>query len=141
MPFTGENDNDPDTLFIKQVFYGCVRYKPLLKTVLSSFYHDNSGTTLRSDYTLYMILSYLALFRLDELTFDQFKLFLMSQEPGKMHGFLSYIFSSEVLRRTVRDEWIKVYDPDFIDDEILGRVDRHKADTETLKSSLSTLGT
>ena len=42
---------DADTIFVQQVFYGCVRYQRALKVFLSSFYFKNSGTTLRTDYT------------------------------------------------------------------------------------------
>ena len=40
----------------------------------------------------------------------------------------------------MRDELIKIYDPQYIDDEILKRVERFAKETEVLKNQLSTLG-
>ena len=62
-----------DKLFLEQVLYGCVRYKKMLKVFLSSLYFKHGGETQRADYTLYLVLSYLALLRLQELGFSSFK--------------------------------------------------------------------
>ena len=49
-----------DKMFLEQVLYGCVRYKKMLKVFLSSLYFKHGGETQRADYTLYLVLSYLA---------------------------------------------------------------------------------
>ena len=62
---------DPDKVFQKQVLYGCVRFKRALKVFLSSFFYNNAAKCARSDYTMYMVLGYLALFRLKELGWSE----------------------------------------------------------------------
>ena len=67
-PLQGASD---ENLFIKQVLYGVVRHKNPLKSFMSCFFNDMSVSVLRSDYTLYMILAFLIVFRLKELTFAE----------------------------------------------------------------------
>ena len=113
---------EPSKIFIKQVFYGCVRYKDALKIFLSSFYYNNSGKTSRNDYTRYMVLGYLALFRLHELGFDRFRSFIMADEPLKMMVFLEFVFNEETLDITLKDELCRIFDRDFVEDDIVVRV-------------------
>jgi hypothetical protein len=47
-----------------------------------------------------------------------------SQDAIKMHVFLQFIFNAEALKEHVRDEWIKLYDFTYIDDKIIGAVER-----------------
>ena len=61
----------PSQVFQKQVLYGCVRFKRALKVFLSSFFYNNAAKCARSDYTMYMVLGYLALFRLKELGWSE----------------------------------------------------------------------
>ena len=48
--------------FIKQVFYGCVRYKKFLGIFVTGFLYKNPATAQRSDQTLYTVLAYLPTF-------------------------------------------------------------------------------
>ena len=123
---------DPDKVFIKQVFYGCVRYKKPLKVFLLNFYHDNAGTTLRSDYTMYMVLAYLAIFRLKELGFEHFRPFIMCQEPSKMHVFLSYLWDEKNIYGPIRNEWLTLFDVDYIDNELMGVMESFRSDVKNL---------
>jgi len=127
---------DPDKVFIKQVFYGCVRYKKALKVFLLNFYHDNSGTTLRSDYTMYMVLAYLAIFRLKELGFDHFKPFIMCQEPSKMHVFLSYLWDEKNIYGPIRQEWLTIFDADYVENDLTGTMEGFRADVKSLCNAL-----
>jgi len=104
------------------VLYGCVRYKKMLKVFLSSLYFKHGGETQRADYTLYLVLSYLALLRLQELGFPSFKALLLSQEHFKMSVLLKFLFSEENLAKWLRPEWLKLYDPAFVDEELIGKV-------------------
>lgn len=123
---------DPDKVFMKQVFYGCVRYKKPLKVFLLNFYHDNAGTTLRSDYTMYMVLAYLAIFRLKELGFDHFRPFIMSQEPSKMHVFLTYLWDEKNIYGPIRNEWLTLFDADYIENELTGTMEKFRGDVMSL---------
>ena len=113
---------DPAKVFCKQVFYGCVRYKQPLKLFLSSFYFNNAGKTSRNDYTRYMVLGYLALFRLDELGWERFRAFVMSDDPLKMMVLLEYLFDEGTLNDFLKPELCKIFDAEFVDNDIISRL-------------------
>ena len=96
--------NAYEKVFLKQVFYGCVRYEPFLKAFLKVFFIEGSSPAMtpnRKDSHLYSIFAYLTLFRLDELQLEDFKRIIMSQDIVKMHGFLQFIFDIEKLKTHV----------------------------------------
>lgn len=63
-------------MFIKQVFYGVLRYADFLKVFTDNLFHYNKSSTERKDETLYQIFAYLSIFRLDELPSDDYKLLI-----------------------------------------------------------------
>ena len=83
---------DADSSFLREVFYGVMRCKPALTVFMACFFNDMSARVLRSDYTMYMILTYLSVFRLKELTLPGFRKFALSIDPDKMINFLEYVF-------------------------------------------------
>ena len=115
--------SDPDDeRFVQQVMYGTFRYKKMLKIFLSSLYFKHGGETQRSDYTLYMVFGYLALLRLHELGFSDFRTLVLSQEHFKMSVLLKFLFSAENLTEWLRPEWIKTYDPKFCDEQLIEKL-------------------
>lgn len=64
-------------MFIKQVFYGVMRYFDFLKVFSDKFISINKGTTERKDENLYQIFAYLTIFRLDELPLEDYKHFVL----------------------------------------------------------------
>ena len=105
--------------------FGIVKHahrKKLLKIFLSSLYFKHGGETQRADRTLYQVLGYLALLRLHELGFAEFKALVMSQEHFKMSVFLKFLFSEENLQQWLRPEWLKLYEPSFVDEQLIGKV-------------------
>jgi hypothetical protein len=123
-----------DQRFLEQVLYGCVRYKKMLKILLSSLYFKHKGETQRADYTLYMVLGYLALLRLHELGFGSFKALLLSQEHFKMSVFLKFLFNEENLAQWLRPEWLKLYDPAYVDEQLIGKCVIFVKDVEKLRT-------
>jgi len=111
-----------DKVFARQVLYGCVRFKVLLRVLLTSFYYNNGATASRNDYTKFLVLSYLSLFRVKEMGFPAFAQIVKSQAPEKMHVFLSFVFDVATLEKWVKDEWIKHYDLHYVENEILGTI-------------------
>lgn len=79
---------DTESVFIKQVFYGTVRYEEFLRVMTDSLFSNFSSSTNRNDVTLYSIFGYLICFRLDELPFAEFKKMVLSQDAVKMNVFL-----------------------------------------------------
>ena len=82
---------------------------------MSQYYNDMAASVLRADYTLYLILAYLTFFRLEELSFEEYKRFIDSQEPDKMSTFLSYVFDVERLTNSVKWDWIKIFDLKYVE--------------------------
>lgn len=87
---------DPyEKVFIKQVFYGCIRYEEFLKVFNKVFFSRNPIGANRNDSVLYMIFGYLSFFRLEELAIDDYKKLVSSQDPVKMNAFLHFVFNSD----------------------------------------------
>ncbi len=63
-------------MFVKQVFYGVMRYQDFLKVFTDKLFSYNKATTERKDEVFYQIFAYLTIFRLDELPIDDFKSFV-----------------------------------------------------------------
>jgi hypothetical protein len=81
-------ENEGDFEFIKNVIDGYLRFKGFLDIIVNKFV-ENIKSALKSDFNLYIIFSYLSLFALDELGFDNFKLFI---KPGKVFFFFCLKF-------------------------------------------------
>lgn len=91
-----------------QVLYGLYRYSRLLEALLSAFYHHHSGTAQRQDANMYAVFAYLALFRLHELSFPQFRRLVRSQDAQKILVFVKFLFSVQNLENFCKDAWLKV---------------------------------
>ena len=114
------NANDADGAFLKEVLYGVMRCKAALKVFAACFFNDMSARVLRSDYTMYMILTYLSVFRLQELTISEFRKFVLSIDPDKMVNFLEYVFNASSLEDSgVVAHWTKIFDPDYVRNTLL----------------------
>ena len=75
-------------MFIRQVFYGCLRYKDFLKNFTEVFFQLRKGSTSRKDELLYSIFAYLTIFRLNELSFDDYKLLVLVRKKILFNSFL-----------------------------------------------------
>jgi len=131
--------SDVDQKFIAQVFYGCTRYQKFLRLFVNSFLYKNPSMAQRSDQTLYMILGYLLFFRLTELGMQEFRNFLMCGlgQPPALNALMRYCFSEEDLNSWVKQEWCKVYDMRYIEDEIIGFLQKKKAEAAPMLEEIS----
>eukprot|EP00742_Colponemidia_sp_Colp-10_P003273 GILJ01003483.1.p1 GENE.GILJ01003483.1~~GILJ01003483.1.p1 ORF type:complete len:810 (+),score=205.76 GILJ01003483.1:57-2432(+) len=139
--FVAEFENVSDAMFVKQVFYGCFRYKKFLKVFISALLYKFKGSTQRSDSNLFTIFAYLAIFRLDELGLDEFRRFVISQEPTKMQVFLSFLFNVDTLENWCREEWCKSYDHVYIDETIIGGIKKRIEDIQELLNEIDSKAT
>lgn len=89
------------------------------------FFEKNLGSTNRNDATLYQIFAYLSFFRLDELSPADYRKLVISQEATKMHVFMQFAFNAETLREYLREPWMALYDFTYIDEKIIGGVERN----------------
>lgn len=49
----------------------------------------------------------------------------MSQDSVKMHTFLQFVFNADGLRENVREAWMELYDYQYIDEKIIGGVEKN----------------
>jgi hypothetical protein len=105
------------------VFYGVDRYSEFLKAfnrVLFSLYPAQAN---RADSTLYSIFTYIICFKLDELPMQEFKKIVLSQNPVKMNVLFDLLFDIKKLREYVRPEWSKCLDEQYVDENIIVKME------------------
>jgi len=100
---------------------------------MSHFYNDMAASVLRADYTLYLILAYLTIFRLEELSFTEYRKFLDSQEPDKVNAFLLYTFDVPRLANSVKWDWLKIFDLEYVEDHMLRPISESAVNAESLR--------
>lgn len=66
----------------------------------------------------YALYTYLAVMRLTELGNEQFQLLVSVKTTQTMLVWLDFLFSKEHLEDCLRQEWLKLYDKQFVDDLI-----------------------
>jgi len=109
-----------DSTFLREVFSGIVRYRGVLDIVVDSFYCSDGKNALKSDHNLYLLLVYLCLFRLDELTMVHFRKFASAiASPAKIFKFFSFFLAEKNLQSYIRDEWSRQYDGVFVQTELM----------------------
>jgi hypothetical protein len=117
--------DEGDGVFIKQVVYGCLRFKKLNKVVLTALYFKHGTEVSREDYHLYMIYSYLTIIRLEDMGVPVFRKFIMAQDALKMFVWMTFIFSPSTLNKWMKEEWCRIYDEQYVEDELIARLLRN----------------
>lgn len=106
---------DTERVFLKQVFYGCERYRGFLKVANNAIFTRFSASTNRkNDATFFAVFLYLVCFRLDELPFNEFKKIVLCQDQVKMNVLFSFLFDFEALRNTVFPAWQEHLELDYL---------------------------
>ena len=96
-------EDQHEKMFVQQVFYGVNRYRGLLKRLNKAIFKVNATSTNNNDSYPFMIISYLVMFRLDELGVKHFKKIVETQEPLKMHVLLQFLVNESLLREHVQN--------------------------------------
>lgn len=99
-----------DIILVKQVLFGYCRYQGLINSFMKHFYIVKASMTSNEDHLLYRVLAYLAIFRLDELNWSEFRRFCCSQIPVKILPFIQAVFLEELTLRYAKEDWLKIYD-------------------------------
>lgn len=91
---------------------------------VTSFMYKCPATALRAEQTLYIVIAYLLFFRLEELTVPQFREFLACGygTPPALLALMQYALNVEELEKWVKVEWCKVYDVDYIEKDVIGKL-------------------
>eukprot|EP00931_Biecheleriopsis_adriatica_P044804 TRINITY_DN25666_c0_g1_i1.p1 TRINITY_DN25666_c0_g1~~TRINITY_DN25666_c0_g1_i1.p1 ORF type:complete len:801 (-),score=218.62 TRINITY_DN25666_c0_g1_i1:123-2450(-) len=119
---------DVELKFIHQVFYGCQRYQKFLKLLVTSFMYAYPAKALRDEQTLYKILSYLLFFRYEDLGEEEFETFINCGHGSAtaILALMQFNLDQEMLEKWVKVEWCKHYDSDYIERDIIGKVQSYK---------------
>lgn len=124
---------DTELKFIHQVFYGCMRYHKFLKLFITSFMYKCPAAALRAEQNIYLVLAYLLFFRLEELTVPELRQFLLcgyGAAPA-INALMQYALSVEELEKWVKVEWCKFYDVDYVEQDIIGKLQSFKDELQT----------
>jgi len=63
---------------------------------------------------------YIAVLRLSELPAKEFKRMIASQDGGKMHALLSFLFTDEGSHSALEAAWCVEFEDGFVRDQLLG---------------------
>ena len=122
---------EEDAIFVQQVFLGMLRYSRLLDAAMRVFLGLNSAQTARGDGPAYRVLLYLAIFRLDEISFDSLAEIVCEWrlQPGLV--LVEFLFSEDTMG-LLRAEWLQHVDPPFVD-SLLARLRSYFSEGAKLK--------
>jgi len=135
--FLKKYTDDNEKVFIKQVFFGTYRYEEFIKAFNTALFKRSPAETNRNDAPVNAVFIYLVCFRLNELPFEEFKKIVLSQNPVKMHVLFQFLCNVELLHQHVRDEWCKLYDATYIDDVIIGGIEKRLPTMADLLGTIS----
>ncbi|CAE7205074.1 CLEC16A [Symbiodinium sp. KB8] len=129
---------DVELKFIHQAFYGCHRYGKLLKLFVTSFAFRVPAIAVRSEQSLYQVLAYLLFFRLDEMGLQDFRKFIFCGygSPPAIFALMQYALDREELNNWVMQEWLKHYDPEYLDEDVLGKLHRRAEDLKPMMEEI-----
>ncbi|KAM4050532.1 cilia- and flagella-associated protein 99 [Anomaloglossus baeobatrachus] len=106
--------NNGEEQFVLDVLSGCVQYKNLLDVVVQAFYARDGKHYLLSEQSLYAVISYIAIFRIEDLGLQTFGRIIRCQDFTKMAKFLRFFFNVLNLNTWIKDEWSQIYDSNYV---------------------------
>ncbi|KAI8909101.1 hypothetical protein EDD86DRAFT_206957, partial [Gorgonomyces haynaldii] len=117
--------NPNERLFITETFFGCYRQRRMIEETLSIFFKETDQRYLQKDYHLYSIITYLALWRLDELGFDQFKRFISCFRSLMMVRFISFLFNPQTVQAKLKPKWLTLFDQEYVQTNFVDPITHH----------------
>ncbi|EDQ87389.1 uncharacterized protein MONBRDRAFT_33293 [Monosiga brevicollis MX1] len=112
-------DADTET-FVQEVYNGCLKHHRALRVPVNSFFAHEPVRALRSDRPLYSILAYLGTMRLGELGVVTLVELIEDVLIDKLLRFFGFLTDRENILGFLHDEWLKVYDDDYVQTHLVG---------------------
>ncbi|TSN67070.1 Cilia- and flagella-associated protein 99 [Bagarius yarrelli] len=109
------NRSSAEQIFITDIVYGCIVHQKLLDTVINVFYDQKGNNILKAARNHFVVVSYLAMFHLDDLGLEQFSTIIKSLDCLKMYKFLHFFFNATNLTTWIRSEWSQLYDTTYVE--------------------------
>jgi hypothetical protein len=119
---------ESDRVLLQQLFYGYQRYKKPLRVLMSALFFNHGSSLNRGDYTMMCLISYLLLFRLEEMGWARVKALVSSQSLSRMHVLLGFLLDREMTTKWLLEDWGKLLDRAFVDEKMLGGMYRCERD-------------
>jgi hypothetical protein len=126
--------------FVQQVVYGTFKEKACLNAFINLFYAENAASVSRADITLYTVLAYLIIYRMQEMGFGKFKEVTQSQDPSKVNSIMSYVYNEETLYSSIRSAWMQVIDLAYVESTMIGSIERFMPEAHKYLSELTQAG-
>ncbi|XP_058256077.1 cilia- and flagella-associated protein 99 isoform X3 [Hemibagrus wyckioides] len=79
------NRPSAEQIFITDTVYGCIAHQKLLDVVINVFYNQKGKYFLKADRNQFVVVSYLAMFHLEDLGLEQFSIIIKSLDCSKMY--------------------------------------------------------
>ncbi|KAM8915058.1 cilia- and flagella-associated protein 99 isoform 2-T2 [Spinachia spinachia] len=125
----------PHKKFILDVVYGCIENKTLLDVVINVFFGQNGKCLSRGDRSQFIFICYLAMFSLDDLGLQRFRIIIRSLDIKKMHTFLTFFFAN--LTTWIQDEWNTIYDAAYVEKHLISPLQMWRPEIDILMDQLA----
>ncbi|KAF4084030.1 hypothetical protein AMELA_G00123990 [Ameiurus melas] len=126
------NRPSAEQTFITDTVYGCIVHRKLLDIVINVFYDQKGKYFLKADRNHFVVVSYLAMFTLEDLGLEQFSTIIRSLDSSKMYKFLSFFFNVTNLTTWIHGEWSKLYDATYVEHKWIVPLLRWQSEIEGL---------
>ena len=127
--------DDDGEEFIRQVFYGCTRYKRMLDLCINSYLKVKHR--MNDCFTPLTMVLYFAMHRLDEIGVAAFSSLVSgAASQNTTAEFLSFVFDRESAAQHVLPHWKEVFDDAYVDDHLASHIDAYSEDVLDLCVSL-----
>ncbi|XP_029141602.1 cilia- and flagella-associated protein 99 [Protobothrops mucrosquamatus] len=124
---------------VMDILCGCLEYKTVLDVVVNAFYIRDGKHCLLSERNMYIVICYLATFRLEELGLQQFSKIIKSIDASKICKFLRFFFNVMNLQTWIKDEWSQIYDSVYVNENWIEPLQRWQPKIQELINQLDNI--
>ncbi|XP_070799612.1 cilia- and flagella-associated protein 99 [Pituophis catenifer annectens] len=124
---------------VMDILCGCLEYKTVLDVVVDAFYIRDGKHCLFSERNMYIVICYLATFRLEELGFQQFSKIIKSMDAAKICKFLRFFFNMVNLQTWIKDEWSQIYDSVYVNENWIEPLEKWQPKIQELINQLDNI--